>query len=345
MRVKFMRRRITQASIYLSSLLSLVFLTPKNTATAASGSEVSEPVLFQSINVLVNYFGNDLGEISEISRKVSIVHYSQSEKLPANTQEYLIKKIEEAGSTKADLRIVQCVECLSLKAEAKGEDVYVSKGIASESDLKARLADLQIKHYFDINLSFSGHSLILQATLLDASRTVAWSRSYETPVSSMNDSQWQLGLSLEAMSFTKPKFPSPGATRIFIGQRLFGLGYVGLAGTFVQKTPSLASIRMYTGYFEMSHNEFFNSYWNYVQLLYLAEIGITDFNAKQQLTESFGVKGKFGQHFTLRLAYRMHQFFKKPQDSGSLYNESGEAILQVNQALPPQIILGVGVEL
>jgi hypothetical protein len=323
-----------------SSALAM-FLT--SSAYAIESPKVSEDVLYRSVDVLAAYLEKDFKELSQITKKTSVVHYSQSDSLPTHLQSYLLKKIEHAAA-KSDVRFIQCVECLSLKAEAQGEEVFISKGIASEDELKRVLKDLSIQTYGDVNLAYSGRSMALQVSMLDADRTVRWTKEYKTPASSFNDSQWQVGASLEAMSFMKEGMPSPGSARTYVGQRLHGIGAVGLSATLVERTQELSTIGMYGAYFELNHNEYFASYWNYLQLAYQAEVGITDFNGRQQLTESLGVKAKFGQYFTMRLAARTHQFFQTPTDSGNLFNANGEPILRNNEALPTQFIMGIGVE-
>jgi hypothetical protein len=305
--------------------------------------KVADEVMYQSIDVLTSYLEKDLGELSEVTKKLAIVHYSQSDSLPASAQNYLMKRIENIADTNKSVRVIQCVECTSLRAEAVGDEVFIKKGITDENELRAVLRDLDVKTYGDVNLTHTNRSMRLQISMLDADSTVRWTREYQTPTSSFSESPWQVGGGIEAVNYSDSALGSPGAVRAYVGQRLFGLGAVGLSGAAIQKNKVIPGANVVSAYLDLNHNEFFGSHWRYLQLSYLAELGITDFNAQQQLTESFGVKLKFGQYFTFRTAYRMHQSMAKG-DGGSIYDENGQEVMKSGQALPSQMIFGLGIE-
>ena len=310
--------------------------------------EVSPTVLYQAVDVLTSYLNDDIAEISKITKKVAVVKYDQSEGLPESLRNYILKRVEKISQDNkaTPVKFVQCLKCLKLRAVAEGDEIFIKKGITDEKELAEVLKTLNVRKYADINVTFAGRNLVLHASIKDKNGISEWVKEYKTPVGSFNDSQWVIGAAFQSPSFVgNAAMPSPKTVMVYAGQRLFGIGSVGLLFRQYGKTNSLSAISTYGGFFELSHNEFFNSYWDFMELSYLAEIGMTDFNAKQQITEAFGVKAKFSQTFTLRLAAHMHHFATTPKDDSEILNPEGESFLKNNEALPMHINLGVGIEL
>lgn len=309
--------------------------------------EISPTVLYQATDVLTSYLQKDMTKVSNVTKKVVVVNYTQSETLPPSLKAYVLKKIEQISTKNPEtpVRILQCMECLSVKAEAQGDEIFIKKGVNNKAELEQILTKMNVRNYADLNITYAGRFLVLQMSILDKDGVVEWADEYKTPIGAYNDSQWILGFDVEGVAFLNSKFPSPKGGRVYVGQRLFGLGAVGISGATIQKTDSLAAINTYAGFFELSHNELFKAYWEFIELNYVFELGITDFNSKQQLAESFGVKAKFGQYFTLRLAGTANQFLKKPADDTEIYNPKGESFIKNNEPLPARITIGIGVEI
>ncbi len=337
--------------VFLSKLGLLSCLFGAFSASYAADvkkDDVSPTVLYQAIDVLTSYLEEDISEISKVAMKTALVNYTQSEELPESVKAYVIKKLEQVGGNNPNspVRFVQCIECLTVRAEAQGDEVFIKKGITDSKELNATLDRLGVRQYSDVNLTYGGRFVSLQMSMVDKEGNVSWSKEYRTPYNNANDSQWMLGAGIEAVSFSDSKLPSPKAARIYFGQRLFGLGAVGLAGSFYEKTKGLSSISNYTGFFELSHNEIFDQYWSLMQLGYVVELGVTDFNGSQQLAEAVGLKMKFGQYFTMRLAAHMNQVLDKPKDVAPVFaGKDRKPILNNDDPLPTHYTLGVGFEL
>jgi hypothetical protein len=334
------------APAVLALFVASIVGAPSN-ASAQAKEEISPTVLYQAIDVLVSYLEEDLTELSKVTKKTAIVNYTQSEELPESVKAYLIKKLERAGTANANhpVRFVQCIECLTVRAEAEGDEVFIKKGITDTAELNSTLERMGVRKYGDVNLTYGGKFVSLQMSVVDRDGSISWSQEYKTPYNAVNDSQWMLGAGIEALAFMNPDLPTPQAARLYFGQRLFGIGAVGLSGVLTQKSDDLSAINTFSGFFELSHNEFFQQYWEFVQLSYVTELGITDFNGNQQLAESVGIKTKFGQYFTLRLMAGANQFINKPKDDSPIFNPKGEPILNNNDPLPARFALGIGFEL
>lgn len=334
---------------YLSWVLPVFFAGGMGRVALAvdDRSEISPTILYQATDVLTGYLQQDMTKVSQVTKKVVIVNYTQSETLPPSLKAYILKKLEQISTKNPDtpVRILQCLECLSVKAEAQGDEIFIKKGVNSKQEMEQLLQKMNVRNYGDINITYAGRYLVLQMSVVDKDGVVEWANEYKTPIGAYNDSQWIMGASVDGIAFMDSKFPSPKGARIYLGQRLFGLGAVGLAASTMQKSDSLASAHTYAGFLELSHNELFKAYWEYIELSYLLELGITDFNSKQQLAESFGIKAKVGQYFTLRLAAAANQFIKKPEDDSDIHNPEGAPIIKNNEPLPARLIIGVGIEL
>lgn len=322
-----------------------------HTGLAVSSEELSATVLYEAIDVLANYLDDDIPSLSGVTKKVAVVNYTQSEDLPESAKAYLLKKLEQSSRSneQTPVRILQCMKCLAVRAEAQGDEIFIKKGISDKAELAAAMKDLGITKYADVNLTNAGRYLILQMSVVNQDGIIEWSKEYKTPMSAYNDSQWIIGADVQSLSYSNADFPSSQAFHAYVGQRLFGVGSAGLAIQTVPKTKNkeVSAYNTYSGYFELSHNELFKAYWDFFQLSYLLELGMTDFNKKQQIAETVGIKMMFGNYFSMRLAAQANQFISTPKDDSDVYNPANPAgpIMKNNEPLPMRYLVGVGVEL
>ncbi len=310
-------------------------------------SEVSSKVLYQAVDQLTEYLNKDLAKLSDVTKKTAVIHYTQSEELPTSIQNYLIKRLEHMANSneKTPVKFVQCIECLSLQAVAEGDEIFIRKGITDDTQLQATMGKLGIKKYSDINLAYTGDQLVMQMNVVDENKLVDWTGEYKTPYKAYDDSQWQLGFGAEVGAFQGgASLPAAKGARITAGQRLTGIGAVGISTSFFESTPGVPQIMSYGSFFSLSHNEVFNQYWDFVRLSYNAELGITDFNGNQLLHQTLGVKTVLGKHYAVGLNGKMHQFVVAPQDDTPIANEEGEPVLKNNEVLPTMVSLFLGVE-
>lgn len=325
----------------------LILVVVPTQSFAADQNDVHGPVLYEAADLLVGYFAADFEKLTEKTKKTSIVNFSVSENLPGSVRNYLVKKIEAAAKDykSGPLVLMQCVECLSLQAVSKGDEVFISKGITDKKQLEAILKRLNIRNYLDAHMTFTGSELVLQLSLIESDQTVSWSGEYRAHYREQDSSPWILGLTGQGVFFMKDKFPSPKSVRLFTGQKIYGLGNIGLAVTTHEKTDELSAINELSGFFELNHNEFFSNYWKHLTLLYGADIGITDFNSYLQLTLEVGVRLRVGRYFHVRLAGKGHSLLSKPDNSKPVFNPNGSSIIKNNENLPPAVIFGVGVDI
>jgi hypothetical protein len=239
---------------------------------------------------------------------------------------------------------MQCVECLSLQAVSKGDEVFISKGITDKRQLAAILKRLGVRNYIDAHLTFTGKDLVLQMSLIESDQRVAWSGEYRAHYRQEDASPWMLGATAQGVFFMKDKFPTPKAFRIYTGQKVYGLGNIGVAATVYQKTDQLDGINELSGFFELNHNEFFTQYWKHMTLFYGAELGIADFNSYLQMSFELGVRLRVGRFFHIRLAGKGYSHVQKPDSDKPVYNENG-SIIKTNENLPPAVLFGVGVDI
>jgi hypothetical protein len=330
-----------------SVLVAGTSLSISASAFAYERSEVSSKVLYQAVDQLTEYLNKDMAKLSDVTKKTAIINYTQSEELPTSIQNYLIKRLEHMANSnqKTPVKFVQCIECLSLQAVAEGEEIFIRKGIADDKQLQATLGKLGIKKYSDINLAYTGDQLVMQMNVVDENKLVDWTGEYKTPYKAYDESQWQLGVGAEVGAFQGGgAMPAARGARVIAGQRLTGIGAVGLSVSYFESTPGVPQIVSYGSFFNLSHNEIFNQYWDFVRLSYNAEVGVTDFNGNQLLHETLGVKSVFGKYYSVGLNGKMHQFVAAPKDDTPIANSEGEPVLKNNDVLPTMVSLFLGVE-
>lgn len=309
--------------------------------------EMSPTSLYQAVDVVVGYLAKDFPEISTVTKKLVIMNYNQSVEFPDTLKSYMVKKLEQTAKDNDDtsVRMIQCVECLAIQAEAVGDEIFIKKGVPNKDDLKKLLARHEARNYADINVVYAGKQLVLQMSIVDVDGIVQWSEEYRTILNAYEESQWLIGAAYQVVSYSGKDMPNPQAGRIYVGQKLYGVGAAGIDVSLYNKTPELIGAKTYSAFFELNHNEFFQAYWNYVQLSYMVLLGVTDFNAKQQIAEGLGAKVKLGDYFVFSLSMHANQFMSKPKDDTDINNPKGKPFLKNNDPLPSRVILGIGVEL
>lgn len=315
---------------------------PQNAAQAAP----ADPQLYAAVDQLTAYFANDLTTLSNVARKTAIVNFTQSESLPESLQAYVLKRLEYvslAAKSPNPVRFVQCQECLTVHAEAKGDEIFLKQGITDDAELKAVMKRLSIRNYSEVNLAFTGKQLVMNMSVYDDNKLVVWSNQYQTALKKGKGSDWTAGVFGELAKFSGD-LPAASAGRAFLGQRITGYGNVGIAATLFRSTPQLQKMSSFGAFVELNHNEFFATSSDLWQLYYTAEVGFTDFNGNQQPYESLGLRGRLGSHFSALAAYRIHQFPNAPKDNRPVYNTGGAPVLSNNEALPPHFLLGFGAE-
>ena len=330
-----------------SVLVAGTSLSLSASAFAYERSEVSSKVLYQAVDQLTEYLNKDMAKLSDVTKKTAIIHYTQSEELPTSIQNYLIKRLEHMANNnqKTPVKFVQCIECLSLQAVAEGDEIFIRKGIADDNQLQATMGKLGIKKYSDINLAYTGDQLVMQMNVVDENKLVDWTGEYKTPYKAYDESQWQLGVGAEVGAFQGGgAMPAARGARVSAGQRLTGIGAVGLSVSFFESTPGVPQIVSYGSFFSLSHNEMFNQYWDFMRLSYNAEVGITNFNGNQLLHQTLGVKSVLGKYYSVGLNGKMHQFVSAPKDDTPIANSEGEPVLKNNDVLPTMVSLFLGVE-
>lgn len=328
------------------SFLSLTAFT--STSFAIDRTEVSSKVLYKAVNQLTDYFQHDLSDISKHTQKTAIVNFTTSEDLPPSIQHYLVKRLEMISQkdNKTPVQFVQCVECLSLHAVAEGDEIFIRKGITDDAQLRDTMSKLGINKYSDINLAYTGDELIMQVAVVDQNKLVDWSNEYKTPYKAYDDSQWELGAAVAIGTFQgKGNIPAAQGAKINFGQRLTGLGSVGIAVSHFQENPGVPAISNFGGYFGLSHNELFNQYWSYARLIYEFGVGMTDFNGNQLLHQSVGIKTILGKYYSVGINGSFTQFASAPSDDSAINNSKGEPYLNNNDPVPTMISLTIGAQL
>ena len=331
------------------NLLAIAAVVTSNLSVHAQGTEKEHgPALYEAADLLVRYFSKDFEQLTAKTKKTAVVNFSISENLPGSLRNYLVKKFEAAAKEykSGPLVLMQCVECLSLQAVTKGDEVFISKGITDKKQLEGIMKKLGIRNYIDANLTYTGSDLVFQASLVEANGQVTWSGEYNAHYRKEDSSPWVLGVTGQGVFFMKDKFPTPKAIRLFVGQKVYGVGNLGVAGTFYEKTDELNSeITELTGFFELNHNEFFSSYWKHMTLLYTADLGVADFNSFLQLAVELGVRLRFGSMFHIKLSGKGFAHVSKPDSDKDVYNPNGPSIIKTNENLPAAVIFGVGVDI
>lgn len=326
-----------------SSILAGFALTQTN-AFAVDRTEVSSKVLYNAVNQLTDYLGEDLSEISKHTKKTAIVNLTLSEDLPPSVQHYLVKRLEFMGqkNKRTPVNFVQCIECLSLHAVAEGDEIFIRKGITDDVQLQKTMNKLGINKYSDINLAYTGDELVMQVAVVDKNKLVDWANEYKTPYKAYTDSQWEFGIGGQVASLSG--LTSTTGVSTHLGQRLTGFGSVGLNVAYHQAKPGLPATTGVSTYVGVSHNEIFNQYWNYVRLSYEAGVGVTDFNGNQLLSQTIGIKTILGKYYSIALHGKMHQFASAPTDDSPIDNPEGESLLANDEVLPTMITLTLGAE-
>lgn len=327
------------------ALLSLGTLAAWQPAAAMTdnGIEVSQVSVFEAIDRMSDDLQKNLPDLARQTNKTAIINFSQSEQLPPSTLNYLAKRLElSTQKNQSPVKFVQCLECLTLKAVTDGNDVVLKKGIGSDQELQATLANLGIKNYAEVNLAFSGQYLAMQMSVYDANKETTWAKEFRAPYRPHR--QWTAGINLGAVGHLKSGLGMSSVATINIGQELYGVGSAGLNITAMADHPILGQINSFAGYVNFSHNDLFNTYWNSLDLDYITELGFTDFNGNQQILLGAGAKTTFGDIFTTQLGVRYHNFIQKPADDRAIENPDGQSIIRNDEPLPLQILLMTGFE-
>lgn len=331
----------------LHLICCVVLFTFPNRSSAQDSQSAHGPALYEATDLLVDYFAKDFESLTLKSKKTAIVNFSISENLPGSIREYVIKKIESAAKNykQGPLILMQCIECLSLQAVSKGDEVFIKKGITDRKQLDQVMKRLGIRNHLDAHLTFTGSELVLQLSLVEADQKVSWAQEYRSQYRLQDSSPWMLGLSMQGSFFMKSSFPTPKVIRVYTGQRVYGLGNIGMALSMYEKTDQLDSIMEFDGFFELNHNEFFAKYWKHINLLYVAELGVVDFNSYLQLSLGLGARVKLGRYFHVSLITKGFTHVQKPQSDKPVYNPNGPSILNTNESLPPAVLFGVGFDI
>ncbi len=350
-----MKAKILQ--ILFPAFLSLLLASPITVIAASDNdlSKISRSKSYAAIAELTSLFTADIGAIAAKLPKVTLARYSQSKSFPSHLREYLVNRIEQStifekkdSKNKKTLTFMRCVGCFKPRALTDGRDIYIRKGFVDNSEMLDALKRLGVDGYLTVHLDSSDDEIIMQVGAYSIEdQKLVYSREYKILNQGPARSGFVMGISIQSMIFHESDLPAPMGGRLTMGQRLVGLGDVGVSATYMGALNGLPSQTTFGFYTDLNYNEISGKHWKYVTLIYPLEFGVTDFNGDTQIQLQAGMKFRFGSALYLGITERVHVFMSEPKNDGVVGGsdkdpESG--YFDSDEAIPAHLMFGIGVD-
>lgn len=291
-----------------------------------------------TLNILIDQLTADLQKKITSPTTAAITKFTMSSNLPQEFENYTILKITQAVSrVGGQMKLMKCIECLSINMELKNEETLVKKGISDLKELDKVLNQYNAKNYAEFNLSLVGNTLILTEVIYTrADHTVVYSGEFTSGIYSIRDDGLIFGLSLGTLM---PKSESLIGGQIYLGQRVSGLGDVGMK--FLSfNSPKAGSMSGVGIMVDLSYNELFSNYWQSGSLYLTNALSFAAYKSNSQISYSLGVKYKFGLIFHTLVQYSVFKVLKlkeveEPEDG---------FVIDPNKNFPGTLFLGLGMD-
>ncbi len=301
----------------------------------------------RSYNYTLNLLSEQL--TADVAAKVKspvsavITKFTMSSNLPEEFENYSLLKIVEALA-KADskLKLIKCIECLTVNMEMHNGEVLLKKGVTDQKELDKFLTQYSANYYAELNVGLVGNSLIL--TMIVYSRkdnVIAYSNEIASGIYSIRDDGIIFGISIASMFVQHAGAGSLIGGQFYVGQRIARFGDVGF--NFSSYTSStVKSISGLGLMVDLNLNDMTGNYWKVGSLLITNSLGFASYRSNAQVNYSLGVKFKFGLIFHAFIEYALYQVLKF-KDVEAPANQP--FVIDPNKNFPQSIILGLGLDL
>jgi hypothetical protein len=335
--------------------------------------DVGRSQAYQAIDNMVEELAEDLQPLEGKIGRIGITGFSQSKELEFDLRSFVIARLEAIRLEEADdepeedddsekakqkssssrtviikpkTRFVRCVGCFTPRAISKGDRIIIRKGFTHQDQLKRVLHKMGVKYYVNVNLDYSDDEMILQLSMYDSSGKPFRSYQATSHTSSPDRSGVVLGFGMINAEYDNSDVPTLQGGRVTLGQRIVGYGDLGLAFTSISSGdgfPEQTSTGLYT---DISFNELFGSYGDYIGYSLPVHLGVTDFNGDVQTYMEAGLKFRVGTYFFLSYTQRQHSFSSDPKNDGDLEIQQEEDITTYpsDKAIPTATFMSFGFE-
>ncbi|SMF00038.1 hypothetical protein [Pseudobacteriovorax antillogorgiicola] len=360
----------------IALLLGMTFFIPTILSAADS---INRSKSYQAINKLSKQFAEDIEDYGSVANTVVVTEFSQSSAFEADLRSYMVFSLEQdlqeakndakessedsdkekddedsekkASKPKNTFKFVRCFGCFKPRAISDGKDIYIRKGFADNNELKFALEKIGADAYMTVNLDNNGDEVVMQTSLFSTKDSkLLTSKEYRTTVQGPSRSGVVMGIGMQSASFHDSKLPSVMGARISIGQRLVGLGDMGVAVTYLGKNSGYPSQTTFSLFTDLNRAEITGDQGKYVNWLFPIDFGVTDFNGDVQFQLQAGVKMRLGSILYVSLTERQHVFLTKPRNDGEVKGtepvepEGDDVLFESDKPISGALMFGVGVD-
>lgn len=315
----------------------------------AAAEDIGRSQAYQGIDNVTRDLSADISELGSKANKVTVSRYSQHQDIPYNLRDYVLRRFEAVGQSPETNKVnfIRCVGCFTPKAITKGDQIFVRKGFQNRDELVRYLDKMKVNHYAETHVDFNDDELVLQVSVMSKdSGSVVFAKEYRTHVHGPDRSGIVIGFGAVNGMYTGSKIPNLPGGRVSFGQRLVGLGDVGITGSSFGAQDGMPPQGSAGFYSDLNLNEMAELNWDYTNLIFPVHIGVTDFNGDIQAYLETGFKLRVGSTFYSSLTARGHTFVAKPKHEEPLIKNNDrdeeESFLASDKPIPMAILLGFG---
>lgn len=293
-----------------------------------------------TLNLLLEDLTKDLK--AKVSKPISSVltKFTLSSNLPEEFDNYAAFKVVEAVSKNDKMKLINCIECLTVHMDFHNGEYILKKGITDRKEMEKTLSSFKADAYTEVNLSLIGVNLNMLIVVYDkTSNNIIYSGEFTKPIYSVRDDGLIFGLTLGSMTVKSNAMLGGG---IYVGQRISGFGDVGInMASFSSK--ELKGISSVSFKLDLNFNELFENYWKVGSILFTNSLGFASYKSNAQLFYAPGLKLKFGYIFHVLFSYNIFKVLKLTTTTPV----EGQAPPPVNPDanFPSSLLVGIGVDL
>ncbi len=256
--------------------------------------------IYEAINSVVLELKHDLRHVASITDRVLLVNIEMSDTFKTDSRSHFINTL--SSLVYKNLHFPLCSECAAPRAEISGGKFIVKKGALPKEKLNVLLKSYDSKYYAKVALLYTGTRVILAFYLYDSvSDRPAWQKKYQSRLLFLSKTGFTVSFGLHSIITSDPR-AYPLEFSLLLGERIYGIGKVGLSVLVTQNSTVIPSIYTMGIDFLLNLNELFryNIYWLSFSLTTRVNLSLFPLLPRQVLT-SFGAQFDVGAYTFLRV--------------------------------------------
>ncbi|MDC0253739.1 hypothetical protein OAK75_02505 [Bacteriovoracales bacterium] len=266
---------------------------------------------YDTFEYLVKEFQNDIKKLPQKISSSVLLNISVKGNIHEKFKNHVRRSLEPLKGQSSNFKFKQCKECLILRADTIGKEIYLKKSITELKTIKKITKKHQVNSYAEVSLEKTWRKLIFKISFYQSKNsTLIWEKTYDTGLINLGN------LNLTAAFEMKMgwQYEQPILLNVSIGEKVYGIGLfelnttLGLAsgsdysGDPKVPNPNTSSVNNYLAVgtkmtFNMSEIFKLNTTWG--SHLFYTEIGFCNYTRLKNSGDLKDPEGQWGLNFSI----------------------------------------------